>query len=125
MRIRVHHETTYRYQAPLKYSVMIVRLSPQSGPEQHVLDWRVEAPGHLAPFRDHHGNRAMCLFLGEAHEEVTVIARGLVETVETHGVRPRARWCRPSKREAAISARKLSAKATNRRSSWVWGPGRR
>jgi transglutaminase-like putative cysteine protease len=90
MRIRVHHETTYRYQAPLKYSVMILRLSPQSGAAQHVLDWKVEAPGRLAPFRDHHGNQALCLFLGEAHEEVTVIARGLVETVETHGVWPRA-----------------------------------
>jgi transglutaminase-like putative cysteine protease len=89
MRIRIHHETTYRYDAPLKYSVMIVRLSPQSGADLHVLDWKVEAPGRLAPFRDHHGNQAMCLFLGPAHEEVTVIARGSVETVETHGVRPR------------------------------------
>ena len=92
MQIRVRHETAYRYDLPLKHGVMVLRLSPAEGPDQRVHEWKVDAPGKLAPFRDHHGNRSMSLAIAGAPDAVTVVASGVLETSETHGIRPPEGW---------------------------------
>lgn len=90
MQIHVRHETAYHYDAPLKHGVMILRLSPPEGDGQRVHRWKVEGPGKLNAFRDHHGNQAMSLAISSAPDSVTVLASGLLETSETHGVWRRA-----------------------------------
>ena len=87
MEIKVRHETRYHYDRPLRRGVMLARLWPGDGREQAVRNWKVEAPGRFGFFDDHHGNRAATLTLDQELIEVAVIARGLVETRETNGVR--------------------------------------
>ena len=91
MLIRVRHETHYRYGAPVKFSVQYLRLTPESGPGQNVLAWKISAPGRLAAWRDHHGNLCHSVTLADEHEEIEVVASGEAETRDTGGILP----CRP------------------------------
>ncbi len=88
MEIRVRHQTTYRYDQPVRHGVMLARLWPGNASDQKVLSWRVEAPGRFEPFDDHHGNKAATLSIETGAREVHIIAEGVVETLEQNGIRP-------------------------------------
>lgn len=88
MEIAVRHETLYRYDAPLRGAAMLLRLFPVSGVGQEVRDWRLEAPGGLAYFNDHHGNRAALLTLERSSDSLRILARGRVVTADCQGTRP-------------------------------------
>ena len=42
MRVRIVHETTYRYERPVRALVQVLRLTPRDHDGQHVLRWRIE-----------------------------------------------------------------------------------
>lgn len=90
MRIRIRHETRYTYDAPLAGLVQYLRMTPRDSARQTVRRWSLTAPGNLTAWRDHHDNRCHTLVLGraEAHQLITVVAEGEVETVDTAGVVP-------------------------------------
>ena len=85
MRIAVSHETTYRYESEVLYSVQYLRLSPRSGRRQRVLSWKIEAPGALRPWVDAFGNDTHVLVLARPHDEICVRARGEVDVSEEAG----------------------------------------
>lgn len=88
MRIRVHHETRYRYDSPVDYAAQVVRLTPRDHEGQRVLSWRVTDGGGrmLARFEDGYGNRCHLATHGRRHEESAIVATGEIETTDTNGI---------------------------------------
>lgn len=88
MQIRIRHETSYRYDRPIDYAVQLVRLTPLNHAGQRVLNWRVvDGAGRPLPAtQDGYGNVVHMLSVHRRHEEARIVAEGLVETAETHGM---------------------------------------
>ena len=42
MRLRITHETGYRYERPVRSLIQVLRLTPRSHDGQHVRAWRIE-----------------------------------------------------------------------------------
>ncbi len=88
MRIRIAHETVYRYDQPAKGLIQALRLTPRDHDGQHVRRWRIEpsADGLLRRDEDTLGNVVHVFSADGAVEELLVRVVGEVETHETHGV---------------------------------------
>jgi transglutaminase-like putative cysteine protease len=86
MRIKVRHETTYAYSAPLARSTQYLRITPRDSDGQKVDGWRITAPGKLNEWRDHHQNICHTLVVDEPLTQLSVIGEGIVETDETEGI---------------------------------------
>ncbi|SDC59533.1 transglutaminase family protein [Paraburkholderia lycopersici] len=81
MQLAIRHDTVYRYEAPVHYSIQQLRLSPLTTPTQIVTQWHIDAPGKLDAGRDAYGNAMMTLVLTRPHTEIRLRVRGEVETV--------------------------------------------
>lgn len=88
MRIRIHQETSYRYEAAANYSMQVLRLRPVDSGSQKVLSWRFTAPSFatVTESRDAYGNVLQTLYIERLHDEVTLAVHGEVETEDTGGV---------------------------------------
>jgi transglutaminase-like putative cysteine protease len=82
MHLHIRHETAYRYDHPLKYSIQSLKLTPRQGPGQRVLQWRLSAPGRHVEQVDAHGNVGHLLTLEEPHSEIAIVVQGVVDTGE-------------------------------------------
>lgn len=79
MRLSILHRTTYRYTAPVQYSIQQLRLTPRAEAHQRTLRWRLHAPGALTSTTDAWGNVTHTLSLPGPHGDVEIEARGEVE----------------------------------------------
>lgn len=88
MRIRIRHETRYRYDKPIDLAAQVVRLAPRDHEGQRVLSWRVmDGNRRMLPgFEDGYGNRCHLVTIERRHEESAIIVEGEVETSESAGV---------------------------------------
>ncbi|HTZ77679.1 MAG TPA: transglutaminase family protein [Stellaceae bacterium] len=88
MRLRVRHQTTYRYERPVPYSIQTLRVSPRSYEGLAVLRWSVrgEAKRELPSLIDGFGNLIHCHTITEPHTEMTLLVEGEVDTTDTVGV---------------------------------------
>ncbi len=88
MRLRVLHETGYRYERPARNLVQVLRLTPRGHDGQHVRHWRIEpsVDGLLSPREDVFGNQAHFFSADTDATALMVRVSGEVETHETHGV---------------------------------------
>src|ERR1700691_6118669 len=85
MQMHIRHETRYRYERPVKYSVQSLRLTPRRDPSQRALNWSILAPGRRLEQVDAHGNISHLLTIEEPHREIRIVVHGVVETSETEG----------------------------------------
>ena len=87
MLVAIGHVTRYTYSTPAFYSIHTLRLTPPSFEGQRVVSWSVEMPGIEAAvcFRDAFGNASHLVSLQQPHDEITIIARGTVETEDKAG----------------------------------------
>ncbi|WP_322007812.1 transglutaminase family protein [Paraburkholderia tropica] len=81
MQLAIRHDTVYRYDALVHYSIQQLRLAPLTTSSQIVTQWHVDAPGKLDASRDAYGNTLMTLVLSKPHNEIRLRVRGEVETV--------------------------------------------
>ena len=88
MRIAIDHRTTYRYSEPVAYGVQELRLEPQSSQCQKIVEWQVDVPGAAAAARyvDANGNSVMLVNQTKPRDELTIVVKGIAETVPNHGV---------------------------------------
>ncbi len=91
MRLHIRHETVYRYDRQVKHSVQCLRLTPRTEAGQKVLSWDLQAPGRRSQQLDAHGNLVHLLTLDEAHEEIRILATGVVDTEAVEHSSPSAR----------------------------------
>ena len=83
MQLHIRHETRYRYERPVKYSVQSLHLTPRRDPSQRALNWTIIGPGRRQEQIDAHGNIAHLLTIESPHREVHILVRGVVETADT------------------------------------------
>jgi transglutaminase-like putative cysteine protease len=84
MRLAIQHETTYRYESPVQYSIQQLRLTPANATAQFVRHWHVEAPGKLDTSVDAYGNTLHTLVLTRPHCEIRLRVSGEVDTMPLH-----------------------------------------
>src|SRR5271163_2907855 len=83
MQMHIRHETRYRYDRPVKYSVQSLHLTPRRDLSQRALTWSITAPGRKLEQVDAHGNISHLLTIEEPHREIQIVVRGVVETVDS------------------------------------------
>jgi transglutaminase-like putative cysteine protease len=88
MRIRIRHQTTYRYDQPAKSTIQHLRLTPRNYDGQHVSNWRIDVDRdcRLRSAEDAFGNILHRLTAEEAHESISTLVEGEVTTFDTAGV---------------------------------------
>jgi transglutaminase-like putative cysteine protease len=82
MHMHIRHETRYRYERPVKYSVQSLHLTPRRDLSQRALSWSITAPGRRLEQIDAYGNIAHLLTIEEPHREISIVVRGVVETAD-------------------------------------------
>jgi transglutaminase-like putative cysteine protease len=83
MQLHIRHETRYRYERPVKYSVQSLHLTPRRDLSQRALSWQINAPGRRVEQVDPDGNISHLLTIEEPHREIQILVHGVVETAET------------------------------------------
>jgi transglutaminase-like putative cysteine protease len=83
MEMHIRHETRYRYERPVKYSVQSLHLTPRRDLSQRALSWTITAPGRRLEQIDAYGNIAHLLTLEEPHREIRIVVHGVVDIADT------------------------------------------
>lgn len=88
MRIRIAHETIYRYEKPAKSVIQTLRLAPRSHDGQHVIRWRinVDQDVRLSEIEDAFGNIGHVFSAAGQIESMCVSVEGEVEMQDHAGV---------------------------------------
>ena len=88
MRIRISHETIYRYDTPAKSAIEILRLTPRNHDGQYIVRWRLElnVDCRLDPFEDAFGNLAHSFTVDGPLSELAIRVDGEVETQDAAGI---------------------------------------
>lgn len=88
MKLLVRHQTVYRYEATAGRVAMRLKLMPVDSAAQTVIDWRVSINDQpVTDFtRNAHGEMEAIWIRHDRQDEAVIVAEGLVETRETHGV---------------------------------------
>jgi transglutaminase-like putative cysteine protease len=86
MRLSIEHETHYRFGQPAHHSIQYLRLTPRPDSCQGVISWTVSTPGKVKRWTDGFGNLAHVSVQNGVHDDVPVMVRGEVETIDTFGV---------------------------------------
>lgn len=88
MRIHVRHETLYRYDAPAKSAIQLLRLTPRNHDSQYVVRWRVDVSEdcRLDAREDAFGNVTHTFSLDGPISELRIGVDGEIETQDTAGV---------------------------------------
>ncbi len=87
MLLTIRHATTYRYAAPVQYSIQQLRMTPANGSAQMVRRWHIETVGKLDVTRDAYANTLHTLVLTKPHTEIHLSVTGQVETTLLDGGR--------------------------------------
>ena len=85
MRVAIVHETVYRYERPVHYSVQYLRLTPRSSSRQKIIAWKLDLPAPARAWTDAFGNDSHLLVVERPHTEIRVRARGEVEVSDEVG----------------------------------------
>jgi transglutaminase-like putative cysteine protease len=88
MRIRVSHETLYRYDAPATGVIQTLRLTPRNHDGQYVVDWRIDISEdcRLDQQEDAFGNITHTFAAEGAFTELGVRVDGEIDTQDMSGI---------------------------------------
>jgi len=88
MRIRIRHETEYRYDEPAKWTIQNLRMTPRDCDSQHVGPWRIEIDHEcrLRESEDAFGNRLHRVTTEGPIAALRILVEGEVTTFDTAGV---------------------------------------
>lgn len=88
MRIRIRHETIYRYAAPAKSAIQHLRLTPRNYEGQHVVDWRIDVDRdcRLIASEDAFGNILHRFSTDGPLDSISTMVEGEVTTFDAAGV---------------------------------------
>lgn len=88
MRIRIWHDTTYRYSWPVTGVIQTLRLTPRSTDSQYVMNWRIDVSADcpLICHVDAFGNATHTLTADGPLDHLVVHVEGEAEIENTNGV---------------------------------------
>lgn len=78
-RLSIRHETIYRYEQPAGHTIQLLRLTPRAEALQRSLHWQVRSSGKRQPLQDAYGNTSDILTISVPHQEVRIVASGVVD----------------------------------------------
>jgi transglutaminase-like putative cysteine protease len=86
--LSISHTSSYSYDLPVPYSVLRIRLTPQSSSVQTVHGWRMELDGaeQEADYADAFGNRTELVKAVPGARQIVIHATGQVQTEDTAGI---------------------------------------
>ena len=104
MRIRISHETRYRYDAPINGVIQTLRLTPRNHDGQYVVHWRIDVSEdcRLDVHEDAFGNITHTFTAEGPFTELALQVEGEVDVQNTAGI--------VARRDRAVSAEPLSAR---------------
>ena len=82
MRLKIRHQTVYRYSAPVLRSIQSLRLTPRSDRRQTIRTWKLDLPAAAPTYADAYGNLTQLLTLEGLHEEIRIGVEGVVEMID-------------------------------------------
>jgi transglutaminase-like putative cysteine protease len=80
MQLSIRHETRYSYSSPQAYAIQQLHLTPRAEPQQQVQSWQLSMPGHVHAYTDAYHNLSHMLTLNTPHDELLIVAAGVVQT---------------------------------------------
>lgn len=80
MKLHIEHQTHFKFNKSIGYSIQQLRLTPQDGFGQRVNNWQIKVSGNTTASTDAFGNSMHTLVTDKLHQEVTITAFGEVET---------------------------------------------
>lgn len=88
MKLRISHQTVYRYDPPIRNIVQSLRLTPSVFEGQKTQDWSIDVSGGIRGpgFRDGAGDWIEGWTVRGPAEELTISVSGRIETRDTAGV---------------------------------------
>lgn len=88
MKLRISHQTVYRYDPPVRNIVQSLRLTPSVFEGQKAPEWQIEVSGGIRGpgFRDGAGDWISGWTVRGPADEITISVSGKVETRDTAGV---------------------------------------
>ena len=88
MRLHIRHTTCYRYAAPVRSVIQLLRVTPASFTGQTVLDWRldVDCDARIREGRDGYGNIIHMLYVDRPVRDLGITVSGRVLTDDEMGV---------------------------------------
>src|SRR5581483_1865093 len=88
MRLRIAHQSIYRYDPPASGVIQVLRLTPRNHDGQYIVDWRIAATpdARLATHEDASGNISHVFTTDGPLDELRVEVDGHVETQNSNGV---------------------------------------
>ena len=88
MRIRISHETSYRYDAPTDGVIQTLRLTPRNHDGQFVADWRIDVSEdcRLDVHEDAFGNITHTFSADGPFGSLSVYVEGEVDVQDTAGI---------------------------------------
>jgi transglutaminase-like putative cysteine protease len=88
MRIRIVHESVYRYETPAKSAIQLLRLTPRNHEGQYVVRWRIDVSEdcRLEQHEDAFGNLTHSFTVDGPISELHIGVDGEVDTQDTAGV---------------------------------------
>ena len=79
MQLKIRHETLYRYDEPVSYSIQALNLTPRTDAGQRVLAWRIHAPGNRIEQVDPYGNTTHLVTVESPHREMRIVVEGVAD----------------------------------------------
>jgi transglutaminase-like putative cysteine protease len=88
MRLKISHSTRYDYGQPVPYGLQQLRLTPDTGSTQTIINWAVGLEGakREAVFRDQHGNQVELVSVEPGATAINITSVGEIETRDTAGI---------------------------------------
>lgn len=88
MRLRIRHETSYRYDIPASRAIQTLRLTPRGFDAQFIVRWRIEVNRdcRLEHDTDPFGNAVHSFTAEGPLPDLVIVAEGEVETQDASGV---------------------------------------
>src|ERR1700736_5081059 len=88
MRIRISHESIYRYAAPVAGVIQVLRLTPRNHDGQYVVSWRIDvsADCRLDQHQDAFGNITHAFAADGPLPELILLVEGEIETRDVQGI---------------------------------------
>jgi transglutaminase-like putative cysteine protease len=77
--LSIRHETLYRYEKPVGYTLQLLRLTPRAEHSQRIQQWQITSEGKRQSSLDAFGNSSDMFTLAFPHQEIRIVASGLVE----------------------------------------------
>jgi transglutaminase-like putative cysteine protease len=88
MRLRIRHQSTFRYETPVRGALQKLRLTPRQCDSQSIVSWRIDVDREcrLSADEDAFGNIVHCFSADGPFESLTTVVEGEVETFDVCGV---------------------------------------